>query len=58
MSKRTVENCVLVKKAIRLEIGEPEIQADGRCLGYAAEKEGDEPCEICKECKLNTSYDA
>lgn len=51
---RTIENCALIKRMIRRGEGEPERQ-DDRCLGYAGNT--DEPCEICKECKLNTSYD-
>lgn len=35
-----------------------ERQADGKCLGYARSGEDDEPCEQCRECPVNTSYEA
>lgn len=51
---RTIENCSLVKRMVRKGAGEPEREGD-RCLGYAGQ--ADEPCETCKECKLNVWYD-
>lgn len=54
MSKRTIENCTLIKWAINNYIGSPEIQED-KCLGYSRESD-DEPCNKCKLCKLNTTY--
>ena len=55
MTKRTIQNCRLVKKAVRIGIGSPEIEGD-MCLGYAGDC-GDEPCDTCKKCKLNTTYE-
>lgn len=49
MAVRTIENCNLIKK-----YGRPNIY-DGKCEGYGGE-DADEPCEVCKECKLNTCY--
>jgi len=45
---RTIENCSLIKRMVRVGEGEPEREGD-RCLGYAE--------ETCKECKLNVWYD-
>jgi hypothetical protein len=59
MAKRTMENCSLIKKAVREMIGSPGIE-DGKCVGYAnrgSGDDGDEPCEKCKECKLNVTYE-
>ena len=30
---------------------------EGRCEGYQKSRIDDEPCEICKECKLNMMYE-
>lgn len=30
---------------------------DGKCDGYQKSEGDDEPCETCKECKLNTFYE-
>ena len=49
MAKRTMENCNLIK-----EHGKPETDG-GKCIGMGTEK-GDEPCEICKRCNLNSTY--
>lgn len=54
MTKKTIENCSLVKKAINVGNGGPEIQ-DGKCMGYSSND--DEPCENCKNCSLNTMYE-
>jgi hypothetical protein len=58
VSRRTIENCSVVKKAVRTGLGEPENQ-NGRCLGYAGSygPDDDEPCEECKACKLNTAFE-
>jgi hypothetical protein len=49
--KRTLHNCWLIKK-----FGKPE-QKDGKCQGFARSEYDDEPCERCKECKLNEHYE-
>lgn len=49
--KRTLDNCKLVKKH-----GRP-LQYDGVCEGFARSETDDEPCEICKECRLHYLYD-
>ena len=54
--QRTFENCTLIKKCVSIGIGEPE-QYENKCVGYARGENDDEPCEQCKNCKLNTSYE-
>ena len=49
--KRTIENCTMIKKH-----GEPE-HRNNKCLGFGKSEYDDEPCEVCKRCKLNTSYE-
>lgn len=50
MPKRTLQNCSLIKK-----YGKPE-QYNGLCEGFGRSENDDEPCEICKECKLHYLY--
>jgi len=54
---RTVNNCSLIKKAIRQGAGTCGTE-NGKCIGYAsvADHDNDEPCEQCKECKFNVWY--
>ncbi len=47
MSKRTLDNCRLVKK-----FGRP-VQYDGVCEGFGRGDYDDEPCDKCKECPLH-----
>jgi len=47
MSTRTLENCSLIKK-----FGLPE-QFDEKCAGLGRDYNDDEPCDVCKNCKLN-----
>ena len=49
--KRTLEHCRLIT-----EFGKPK-QTDGKCDGFQASSENDEPCEVCKRCRLNTFYE-
>lgn len=51
MAKRTLENCSLIKM-----YGSPE-QTDGKCNGLAKSRHDDEPCDVCKACKLHTWHD-
>lgn len=53
--KRTLDNCTVIKHNIKEGIGSPE-QYSGKCLGYSQSEYDDEPCEACKNCKLNTMY--
>lgn len=55
MAKRTADNCFMHKRATKEEIGQCET-GDGKCVGYAG-ADGDEPCDTCKECNLNTAYE-
>ena len=50
--ERTLDNCSLFNK---FSLGKPK-QYDGKCEGYS-NKHNDEPCEQCKECKLNVFYE-
>ena len=54
MAKRTVENCSIIKKAVRKGEGDPWVR-NGKCPGYS-HTEGDEPIEECLKCKLNEHY--
>ena len=54
MSAKTLNNCSLIKKVSIYE-GIPK-QYDKKCEGYCNE-DRDEPMEICKQCKLNTTYE-
>ena len=49
-AKRTMDNCRLIK-----EHGKPSID-NGKCTGLGTEND-DEPCEICKKCRLNNNYE-
>ena len=51
---RTLEHCGLITKMEDI-LGKPK-QYDGKCEGYCS-ADRDEPCERCRECKLNTSYE-
>lgn len=53
LPKRTLENCSVIKEAVRLGVGKPK-QYDDQCKGYAGE-DRDEPISRCKECQFNTS---
>ena len=53
-------NCDVIRKAIETGEGEPRVYFDnGRliCEGYQRTYSDDEPCEDCKECKYNESYE-
>ena len=53
MPKRTIENCSLIKKLK----GKPR-QSEDKCDGFQVSEDDDEPCKICKKCRLNTFYEA
>lgn len=53
--KRTLYNCSLIKKMVAKGMGEPE-RHYVTCVGYQKSENDDEPCEICKKCKLNYMY--
>lgn len=48
---RTLEHCSLITK-----MGGAPNQYDGKCEGFQ-NGDDDEPCETCKKCKLNTTYE-
>lgn len=45
--KRTLENCSLIR-----QMGIRPNQYDGVCEGFGKSDIDDEPCEVCKKCKL------
>lgn len=49
--KRTLNHCRLIT-----QFGKPR-QHDGKCDGFQKSGTDDEPCEICRKCKLNTFYE-
>lgn len=53
--RRTLDHCRMISKYQDL-LGKPQ-QRDGKCDGYQKSQGDDEPCETCKECKLNTFYE-
>ncbi|HCL03790.1 MAG TPA: hypothetical protein DHW61_15525 [Lachnoclostridium phytofermentans] len=55
MSKRTLQNCGIIKKELHNGNGVQE-QRNGKCLGYCNSDTDDEPIEPCKNCKLQESY--
>jgi hypothetical protein len=48
--RRTLENCRLIKR-----LG-PTLQYDGVCEGFGVSEINDEPCRICKNCRLHYLY--
>lgn len=54
MPARTIDNCSLIK---RMGGAKPD-KEKGRCVGFARSEADDEPCEICKNCKLNSFYES
>lgn len=56
--QRTLATCSLIKKQVKLGVGEPEQYYNlNKCLGYASGDNDDEPCEQCKSCSLNLSFE-
>lgn len=55
--QRTLANCSLIKRQAQLGVGKPEQYYNlNKCLGYAS-GDNDEPCEQCKSCSLNLSFE-
>lgn len=55
---RTIYNCSVVQKQVNRGIGKPEQYYNlNKCLGYAKSDNNDEPCEICKRCRLHLSFE-
>jgi hypothetical protein len=50
--KRTLEHCGLITK-----MQENPRQLNGKCEGFQKSTFDDEPCEICKKCKLHIYYE-
>jgi len=49
--KRTIDNCRHIKRH-----GWPGQDSQGLCMGFGESVYSDEPCEVCKKCKLFTAY--
>ena len=58
MSKRTIENCSVIKRGLALGIGKPYVESNGKCVGYSHSDDDDEPHDLCKNCRLNSSYES
>lgn len=50
--KRTLDHCSIITL-----LGFKPNQYDGKCEGFQVDKDNDEPCETCKNCKLNIFYE-
>ena len=60
MSRKTIGNCTVIKKALQFGEGKPlteRLNNKVYCQGYQKSEYDDEPCEICKGCKLNVYYE-
>lgn len=55
MTKRIINNCVMIKAGIKKGLGAPNNE-NGKCVGYAS-FDGDEPCLVCKACEFNTTFE-
>lgn len=55
--RRTLEHCGLITKCKKAGIGRPEQYSTGKCEGYQKSDIDDEPCELCKECRLQVDYE-
>lgn len=53
MAVRTIKNCSLIRK---MGGGKPNSD-NGKCVGFTKSETDDEPCEICKECRLNSTFE-
>lgn len=50
MPDKTPNSCRLIR-----EMGEPEKDGNGKCMGFTRNFTDDEPCEICKKCEWCTA---
>ncbi len=55
MAAKTIDNCSLIKKSVKIGIGYPDCYirtfGERRCFGYQKSENDDEPCKQCKRCK-------
>lgn len=57
MAARTLDNCSLIQEMVKIGVGTPEQYYNtNKCLGYGSAEYDDEPCEKCKNCRLNVHY--
>lgn len=54
MAKKTIDNCTVIKRAVRDGVGYPDVSGD-KCDGYA-KGYCDEPHDSCIRCKLFEGY--
>jgi hypothetical protein len=60
MSRRTIENCRVIKRAIWQGEGRPlkeKLNNKTYCQGYQRNEQDDEPYDECKGCHLNIFYE-
>lgn len=56
--QRTLDNCDLIKRCVKAGMGEPkQYYFLNRCEGYTRSEYNNEPCEKCKKCKYNISFE-
>lgn len=61
MSRRTIENCRVIKEAVKEGIGEPgkePLNGKEYCQGYQKSERDDEPYFKCINCHLNIYYES
>ncbi len=51
MANRTPDNCRIINRH-----GEPG-RSGNKCLGFGKSATDDEPCEACKRCRHNTTWE-
>lgn len=54
MTVRTIENCSVITKASKLDMGSPYLDEQGNCTGYYEDERCGKLCESCKKCKINS----
>jgi len=58
--RRTIENCKVIKDAVREGVGEPLTESrNGKiyCEGYQKSEYDDEPYSKCMDCRFNIFYE-
>jgi hypothetical protein len=61
MSRRTIENCKVIKSVVKDGIEKPLIEVlNGKiyCQGYQKNESDDEPYEGCINCHINIFYES
>jgi len=61
LSKRTMDNCRVIKAAVARGIGKPlteEVNGKKYCQGYQKSEHDDEPYIKCLSCRFNVFYES